>query len=171
MQNRQLALIELTKIEKNYEPTFDDEFLIYRFRKNIEQEVEGSQENDEGEEELDIVTNIEYNNYSLQCNITLIPTNLSFYKWLLIQPINIFKNILVKEAIRVITDTYITFWNIIINEENFDIEDDFEKLNELGSKINTNMGHMNLNLTKMLKIKNNDRETLKLYALDLHIDT
>ena len=26
------------------------------------------------------------------------------------------------------------------------------------------MGHMNLNLTKMLKIKNNDRETLKLYA-------
>jgi len=67
MQNRQLALFELTKIEKNYEPAFDEEFLMYRFRKNVEQEQDGLQEND-NEENLDIVTNIEYNNYFVQCN-------------------------------------------------------------------------------------------------------
>lgn len=68
MKNKQQALLELTNAEK-YNPRFDEQFIIYRYKKIIE---ETSSELGDGEGNLDVVSNIAYQNHFTQCNAFLI---------------------------------------------------------------------------------------------------
>jgi hypothetical protein len=63
MKNKRQALIELTNAGM-YNPRFDEQFIIYRYKKIIE---ESSSEIEEGEGNMDIVSNIAYQNHFNQC--------------------------------------------------------------------------------------------------------
>jgi hypothetical protein len=63
MNNKQQASLELSNAEK-YNPKFDEQFIIYRYKKIIE---ETSSEVGEGEGNLDVVSNIAYQNHFTQC--------------------------------------------------------------------------------------------------------
>jgi PAS domain S-box-containing protein len=62
MKNKKQCLMELINAEQ-HGPTFDQQFNIYRYKKNLEQ-----QDDEDGEEEsnLDVVANMAYNNYFTQ---------------------------------------------------------------------------------------------------------
>jgi len=63
LKKKQQASLELTNAEK-YLPKFDQQFIIYRYKKQIE---ENSSENGEQDENLDIVSNIAYRNHYTKC--------------------------------------------------------------------------------------------------------
>jgi len=64
MKNKQQALLELTNAG-NYNPRFDEQFIIYRYKKIIE---ETSSDVGEGDGNMDVVSNIAYQNHFTQCN-------------------------------------------------------------------------------------------------------
>ena len=64
LNKKQQANIELVNAEK-YSPKFDEQFIIYRYKKLIEEQ---STEVGEAEENLDVVSNIAYKNHFNQCN-------------------------------------------------------------------------------------------------------
>jgi len=63
LNKRQQANIELINAEK-YLPKFEEQFIIYRYKKILE---EHSGELGESEENLDVVSNIAYKNHYSQC--------------------------------------------------------------------------------------------------------
>ena len=62
---KQQALQELTHAEQN-KPPFDEQFIIFRYRKIIEDEFSESKNEESGN--LDIVTEISFQNELRQCN-------------------------------------------------------------------------------------------------------
>ena len=68
MQSKQQALQELAQVEQ-YKPPFDEQFIIYRYKKIIEDEIAESQ--NEGQGGLDVVSEIAFQNLlrQLQANI------------------------------------------------------------------------------------------------------
>jgi len=138
MKNKQQALLELTNAEK-YNPRFDEQFIIYRYKKIIE---ETSSELGDGEGNLDVVSNIAYQNHFTQC-------------------IKLTK--IVKSGIQKAANLYIDFWGLLINP-NQDNQDDLTKLNEHGSKINVIVEEITNHFEKMQKLRHNDQEAIRLYA-------
>lgn len=63
LNKKQQASLELTNAEK-YSPSFDEQFIIYRYKKLIEENSGGGNDHDES---LDIVSNIAYKNHFTQC--------------------------------------------------------------------------------------------------------
>lgn len=64
MQSKQQALQELTQAEQN-RPPFDEQFIIYRYKKIIEDEIAESQ--NDGTGSLDVVSEIAFQNHLRQC--------------------------------------------------------------------------------------------------------
>ncbi len=66
MKNKNQALVEFLNIEKDTEPALDEEFVIFRYKKIIEEQMI-----DTGvagvEESLDVVSSITYKNHFKQC--------------------------------------------------------------------------------------------------------
>lgn len=67
LNKKQQANLELVNAEK-YAPKFDEQFIIYRYKKLIE---ENSSEGSEHDENLDVVSNIAYKNHFTQCNLIM----------------------------------------------------------------------------------------------------
>jgi len=65
LNNRVKSLIELKTAEK-YNPSFDEQFIIYRLKKLFEEHTNESVDEEEGEN-LDIVSNIAYKNHFNIC--------------------------------------------------------------------------------------------------------
>ena len=66
MKNKNQALMEFVNTEKNTDPDFDEQFVIFRYKKIIEDQMLDS--NVSGvEENLDVVANIAYKNHFNQC--------------------------------------------------------------------------------------------------------
>ena len=63
LNKKQQANIELINAEK-YLPKFEEQFIIYRYKKILEEQ---SSEEGESEENLDVVSNIAYKNHLIQC--------------------------------------------------------------------------------------------------------
>ena len=63
LNKKQQATIELINAEK-YSPKFDEQFIIFRYKKIIEEQTN---EVGEAEENLDVVSNIAYKNHFTQC--------------------------------------------------------------------------------------------------------
>lgn len=63
LNKKQQANIELINAEK-YSPKFDEQFIIYRYKKLIEEQ---NTEIGETQENLDVVSNIAYKNHFTQC--------------------------------------------------------------------------------------------------------
>jgi len=68
LNKKQQASIELINAEK-YSPKFDEQFIIYRYKKLIEEQ---SVEVGESEENLDVVSNIAYKNHFNLCILYLL---------------------------------------------------------------------------------------------------
>jgi hypothetical protein len=130
LHNKQLASIELNIAEK-YNPKFDEQFIIFRYKKLIEETSDFS----EGGGNLDVVSNIAYQNHFNQF----------------------------KQGIQRAATLYIDFWSLLISP-NKNNQEDLTKLNEYGSKINTIVEDITLNFEKMQKLKHNDQEALRLYT-------
>jgi hypothetical protein len=67
MNRRQQANIELVNAEK-YSPTFEEQFIIYRNKKLIEEKNNGSNCDNEKENNLDLISNVNFKNDLNQCN-------------------------------------------------------------------------------------------------------
>jgi hypothetical protein len=135
MSNNRQALLELKNAEK-YGPSFEEQFIIYRFNKLIsEQGGGGGEEAEEGE--LDMVSAIAYKNHFVQ-----------------------FKAAIVKA-----TGLYSDFWALLLNSTNSeDTDEALEKMNEFGTKINETNEIITTNFEKMQKLKLNDVEVYQLYS-------
>ena len=134
MNNTKKALIELKNC-KNYNPSFEEEFIIFRYCENQsaqENNAEGEGDEDEG---LDIVANIAYKNH-----------------------FNTFK-----EGLTSITSIYYDFWNLLLNNTQKS-DEDLEKMNEYGEKINKLVEVVKSHYAEMEKLKYNEEGALKLYA-------
>jgi hypothetical protein len=125
------ANLELMNTEK-YNPRFDEQFIIYRYKKLIEEQ---SNDVNESDENMDIVSNIAYKNH-----------------------FNQFKNCIAKAS-----TLYMDFWSLLLNP-NQDTGDDLAKLNDYGSKINVLVEEINNHFEKMQKIKQNDQEVIRYYS-------
>ena len=143
MNNSKKSLIELKNCEK-YAPSFEEEFIIYRFTQNTKSQSsnEGAtnandddDDDDADNEDLDIISNIAYQNYY-----------------------NIFKDCLIS-----VTDIYMEFWSLLLNHSHTS-EDDLVKMNEYGEKINKLIEEIKRNYIEMEKLKYNDEEVLVLYS-------
>ena len=134
MNNTKKALIELKNCEK-YNPSFEEEFIIFRYcESNAAQENEKEEEGDD-DEGLDIVANIAYKNH-----------------------LNTFK-----EGLISITSIYSDFWNLLLNAAQ-NSDEDLTKMNEYGEKINKLVEVVKSHYFEMEKLKYNDPDVLKLYA-------
>jgi hypothetical protein len=138
MKNKKQCIMELINAEQ-HDPTFDQQFNIYRYKKNIEQQ----KDEDEGEEDtnLDIIANMAYNNYFTQCKKILI---------------------LVVEGIKKVSQLYIEFWSLLLNQD--ESQEDLAKLNDIGTKINLIVEQVNHFWDDMQKLKYNDKEVISIYA-------
>ena len=110
LNKKKQASNELSSAE-NYPMTFEDEFIIFRYKKILEEYI-----SNEGEEEenLDVVSNLEYSNY---------------YKS--------FKNSILK-----VSSLYIDFWTLLMNP-NQDVHEDLTHLNDYGAEINKLVEYVN----------------------------
>ena len=68
MHSKQQALQELSQAEQN-KPPFDEQFIIYRYKKIIEDEIAESQ--NEGTGGLDVVSEIAFQNHLRQCQANI----------------------------------------------------------------------------------------------------
>ena len=119
-------------IASNYPMSFEEEFIIFRYKKILEEYIASDGEDDEN---LDIVSNLEYTNY---------------YKS--------FKNSIMK-----VSSLYIDFWTLLLNP-NQDIHEDLTHLNDYGAEINKLVEDINLSFEKMQKFKVNDPEVINYYS-------
>ena len=134
MNNKKKALIELKNCEK-YNPSFEEEFIIFRYcESNAAQENEKEEEGDD-DEGLDIVAGIAYKNH-----------------------FNTFR-----EGLTSITSIYSDFWSLLLNTAQ-NSDEDLTKMNEYGEKINKLVEVVKSHYSEMEKLKYNDAEALKLYA-------
>jgi len=132
MNNNKKALIELKNCEK-YNPSFEEEFIIFRYCENNKIEENNNDEDDD--DVLDIVSNIAYKNH-----------------------FNVFK-----ENLSEITYIYSEFWSLLLNS-NQKNEEDLNKMNEYGEKINKLIEDIESHYKEMEKLKYNDEEVLSLYS-------
>ncbi len=133
MNNRKKALIELKNCDK-YNPSFEEEFIIFRFCEN--QAGDGGDDDDDDDEDgLDIVSAIAYRNH-----------------------LGMFK-----EGLTNITSIYSEFWNLLLNNTQ-KTEEDLMKMNEYGEKINSLLEDIKGHYSEMEKLKYNDEEVLTLYS-------
>ena len=133
MNNRKKALIELKNCEK-YNPSFEEEFIIFRFCENQADDDDGGDDDDD-EDGLDIVSAIAYRNH-----------------------LGMFK-----EGLSNITSIYSEFWNLLLNNSQ-KTEEDLIKMNEYGEKINVLLEEIKGHYIEMEKLKYNDEEVLTLYS-------
>ena len=131
MNKKQQASLELANTEKNF-PRFEEQFIIYRYKKLLEEQ---STELNDNEDNLDMVSNIEYKNH-----------------------FTLFKNSIAKVAA-----LYLEFWSLLLNP-NQDCQEDLTKLNDYGTKINSLVEEINNHFEKIQKLKHNDQETIKYYS-------
>lgn len=69
LNNKVKSLMELKTAEK-HGPTFEEQFIIYRLKKLFEEESNGDAiEDEEGGENLDVVSNIAYKNHFNLCKL------------------------------------------------------------------------------------------------------
>ena len=131
LNKKKQASNELSSAE-NYPMTFEDEFIIFRYKKILEEYI-----SNEGEEEenLDVVSNLEYSNY---------------YKS--------FKNSILK-----VSSLYIDFWTLLMNP-NQDVHEDLTHLNDYGAEINKLVEDVNNSFIKIQKFKNNSSEVINFYS-------
>ena len=155
LNKKQQANIELINAEK-YKPSFEEQFMIYRYKKMIEEQSSNLGDN---EENLDVVSNIAYKIFLAQCKINYLKKFL--YKKKYFHQNN--KKNLVKASISKIATLYTDFWNLLINP-NQENQEDLAKLNDYGSKINVLVEEINNLFEKMQKIKHNDQEVIKYYS-------
>ena len=135
MNNTKKALIELKNCEK-YNPSFEEEFIIFRYcENNAGQENDAEDEGDDDEEGLDLVANIAYKNH-----------------------FNTFK-----EGLTNITSIYYDFWSLLLNNTQKS-DEDLTKMNEYGEKLNKLVEVVKGHYAEMEKLKYNDEEVLQLYA-------
>jgi PAS domain S-box-containing protein len=128
MHSKQQALQELGQAEQN-KPPFDEQFIIFRYKKIIEDEIAESQ--NEGTGGLDVVSEIAFQNHLRQCQA------------------NIEKSALL----------HMEFWSQL-SEDNPDLA----KLNDIGSKINTSVAHVEEHWIKLQKINTNMPKAMRLYG-------
>ena len=131
MNKKQQASLELANTEKHF-PRFEEQFIIYRYKKLLEEQ---STELNDNEDNLDMVSNIEYKNH-----------------------FTLFKNSIAKVAA-----LYLEFWSLLLNP-NQDCQEDLTKLNDYGTKINALVEEINNHFEKIQKLKHNDQETIKYYS-------
>ena len=134
MNNTKKALIELKNCEK-YNPSFEEEFIIFRYCENNTAQENDTEEEGDDDEGLDIVANIAYKNH-----------------------FNTFK-----EGLTSITSIYYDFWSLLLNNTQ-NSEEDLAKMNEYGEKINKLVEVVRSHYSEMEKLKYNDEEVLKLNA-------
>jgi hypothetical protein len=133
MNNRKKALIELKNCDK-YNPSFEEEFIIFRFCENQAGD-NGDDDDDDDDDGLDIVSAISYKNH------------LSMFK----------------EGLTAITSIYSEFWTLLLNNSQ-KTEEDLIKMNEYGEKINQLLEDIKSHYIEMEKLKYNDEEVLTLYS-------
>lgn len=135
MSNNRQALLELKNAEK-YGPSFEEQFIIYRFNKLISEQGGGGEEAEEGE--LDMVSAMAYKNYFAEFKASIIKA----------------------------TGLYQDFWSLLQNSANSeDTDEALEKMNEFGTKINETNEIITSNFEKMQKLKLNDVEVYQLYYI------
>ena len=125
MNNRKKALIELKNCDK-YNPSFEEEFIIFRFCENQASD-NGDDDDDDDDDGLDIVSAISYKNH------------LSMFK----------------EGLTSITSIYSEFWTLLLNNSQ-KTEEDLIKMNEYGEKINQLLEDIKSHYIDMDKLKYND---------------
>lgn len=59
------------------------------------------------------------------------------------------------------------FWSLLLNQ-NQDNQEELSKLNDLGTNINNSLSELNLLFDKVIKLRPNDPETLRIYSDFLH---
>ena len=138
MNNTKKALVELKNCEK-YNPSFEEEFIIFRYCENSAAQENDTEDEGDDDEGLDIVANIAYKNH-----------------------LNTFK-----EGLKTITSIYYDFWSLLLNTSK-NSEEDLTKMNEYGEKINKLVEVVKSHYSEMEKLKYNDEEVLKLYADFFH---
>ena len=136
--DKALALQQLTFAEK-YNPLFDEEFIIYRYSKMINDENErlyhssgALAEQFEEEEELDVVSSIAYDSHFRLC----------------------------LHNIKKSAELYINFWEKIISSSTQDLT----TLNEMAMNINAANKNIEIHWKNMLDIKPNDPKAFKIYG-------
>jgi hypothetical protein len=67
MNRRQQANIELVNAE-NYSPTFEEQFIVYRNKKLIEEQNNGTNSDEDKENNSDLISNMNFKNDLNQCN-------------------------------------------------------------------------------------------------------
>ena len=134
MNNTKKALVELKNCEK-YNPSFEEEFIIFRYCENNNAQQNDTEEEADDDEGLDIVANIAYKNH-----------------------FNTFK-----EGLTSITSIYYDFWSLLLNNAK-NSDEDLIKMNEYGEKINKLVEVVKSHFFEMEKLKYNNEEVLKLYA-------
>ena len=135
MNNKKKALIELKNCEK-YNPSFEEEFIIFRHcENNAGQENDSKDEGDDDDDKLDLVANIAYKNH-----------------------LNTFKEGLIN-----ITSIYYDFWSLLLNNTQKS-DEDLTKMNEYGEKLNKLVEVVKSHYGEMEKLKYNDGDVLSLYA-------
>ena len=138
MKNSKKSLIELRNCEK-YSPSFEEQFIIFRFLQNQGGDIHTNDEDDDmedDEERLDIVSNLAYKNY--------------------------FDSF--KRGLTDITELYTNFWSLLLSHSNTRSSDDLIKMSEYGEQINKCFEDIKKNYTEMEKLKYNDEEVLSLYT-------
>ena len=82
MNNKNLALSELCNAEK-YNPPFDEQFIIYRYKKLMEDEISDLGGSNELSGNLDVVSLLAYESHFRQCKDSIHKVD-SFHclKWL-----------------------------------------------------------------------------------------
>ena len=134
MNNTKKALIELKNCEK-YNPSFEEEFIIFRYCENNAGQENDAEDEGDDDEGLDIVANIAYKNH-----------------------FNTFK-----EGLTSITSIYYDFWSLLLNNTQKS-DEDLAKMNEYGEKLNKLVEVVKGHYAEMEKLKYNDEEVLQLYA-------
>ena len=138
--DKALAYQQFDFAEK-YSPAFDEEFIIYRYKRMIKDEneilysskINKSDEENLEEEELDVVSSIVYDSHFRLC----------LY--------NIKKS----------TELYINFWEKIVNGGG---GQDLAILNEIALNINSANKNIVIHWKNMCEIKPNDPKTFKMYG-------
>lgn len=128
MRSKQQALQELNQAEQS-KPPFDEQFIIYRYKKIIEDEIAETQ--NEGAGGLDVISELAFQNHLRQCQANI-----------------------EKSALQ-----HMEFWSQL-SEDNPDLA----KLNDLGSKINASVAHVEEHWNKLLKINPNMPKAMRLYG-------
>jgi len=67
MKNKSHASLEFVQTEKNTLPSFDEQFVLFRYKKIIDDQMLDTNLSGEDEASLDVVVNIAYKNHFNQC--------------------------------------------------------------------------------------------------------